>query len=60
MRGGGSPHAYCVSPQSRRLLTEDLPEPSISGEIATKMARFHDMVMPFNKEPRWLFGTMER
>uniref|UniRef100_A0A8V5FPY8 Ethanolamine kinase n=1 Tax=Melopsittacus undulatus TaxID=13146 RepID=A0A8V5FPY8_MELUD len=45
---------------SRRLRTEDLRDPNISGEIAVKMSRFHGMVMPFNKEPKWLFGTMER
>ncbi|XP_063164931.1 choline/ethanolamine kinase isoform X1 [Candoia aspera] len=45
---------------SRRLVTEDLPDPSISAEIAVKMARFHGMEMPFNKEPKWMFGTMER
>ncbi|XP_061324527.1 choline/ethanolamine kinase [Pezoporus flaviventris] len=44
---------------SRRLRTEDLRDPDISGEIAVKMSRFHGMVMPFNKEPKWLFGTME-
>uniref|UniRef100_A0A8B9F7L6 ethanolamine kinase n=1 Tax=Amazona collaria TaxID=241587 RepID=A0A8B9F7L6_9PSIT len=44
---------------SRRLRTEDLRDPDISGEIAVKMSRFHRMVMPFNKEPKWLFGTME-
>ncbi|XP_062990530.1 choline/ethanolamine kinase [Elgaria multicarinata webbii] len=62
------PRLYGIFPQgrleeyipSRRLLTEDLLEPSISGEIAMKMARFHDMVMPFNKEPKWMFGTMDR
>uniref|UniRef100_A0A8B9C967 Ethanolamine kinase n=1 Tax=Anser brachyrhynchus TaxID=132585 RepID=A0A8B9C967_9AVES len=47
-------------PQSRRLRTEDLRDPDISKEIAVKMSRFHGMVMPFNKEPKWLFGTMER
>lgn len=46
-------------PQSRRLRTEDLRDPDISREIAVKMSRFHGMVMPFNKEPKWLFGTME-
>ncbi|KAH0617251.1 hypothetical protein JD844_029138 [Phrynosoma platyrhinos] len=51
---------YGVILQSRRLLTEDLPDPSISQEIALKMARFHGMVMPFNKEPKWMFSTMER
>ncbi|XP_032077657.1 choline/ethanolamine kinase [Thamnophis elegans] len=62
------PRLYGIFPQgrleeyipSRRLVTEDLLEPSISGEIAVKMARFHGMVMPFNKEPKWMFGTMER
>ncbi|XP_061845603.1 choline/ethanolamine kinase isoform X3 [Colius striatus] len=61
------PRLYGVFPQgrleqyvpSRRLRTEDLREPDISREIAVKMSRFHRMVMPFNKEPKWLFGTME-
>uniref|UniRef100_A0A8C8SHX2 Ethanolamine kinase n=1 Tax=Pelusios castaneus TaxID=367368 RepID=A0A8C8SHX2_9SAUR len=62
------PRLYGVFPQgrleqyipSRRLQTEDLRDPDISREIAMKMSRFHGMVMPFNKEPKWLFGTMER
>uniref|UniRef100_A0ABM5GLD7 ethanolamine kinase n=1 Tax=Pogona vitticeps TaxID=103695 RepID=A0ABM5GLD7_9SAUR len=62
------PRLYGIFPQgrleeyipSRRLLTGDLQDPSLSGEIATKMARFHGMVMPFNKEPKWMFSTMER
>ncbi|KAB0404646.1 hypothetical protein E2I00_000654, partial [Balaenoptera physalus] len=45
---------------SRRLDTEELSLPDISAEIAEKMARFHGMKMPFNKEPKWLFGTMEK
>uniref|UniRef100_A0A8D1XY65 Ethanolamine kinase n=1 Tax=Sus scrofa TaxID=9823 RepID=A0A8D1XY65_PIG len=45
---------------SRRLETEELSLPDISAEIAEKMARFHGMKMPFNKEPKWLFGTMEK
>uniref|UniRef100_A0A8B9P539 Ethanolamine kinase n=1 Tax=Apteryx owenii TaxID=8824 RepID=A0A8B9P539_APTOW len=61
------PRLYGVFPQgrleqyipSRRLRTEDLQDPDISKEIAVKMSRFHGMVMPFNKEPKWLFGTME-
>ncbi|KAI6079941.1 Choline/ethanolamine kinase [Aix galericulata] len=61
------PRLYGVFPQgrleqyipSRRLRTEDLRDPDISREIAVKMSRFHGMVMPFNKEPKWLFGTME-
>lgn len=62
-RGGQAAHAAAVPPppssQSRRLRTEDLRDPDISKEIAVKMSRFHGMVMPFNKEPKWLFGTME-
>lgn len=46
--------------QSRRLDTEELRLPDISAEIAEKMATFHGMKMPFNKEPKWLFGTMEK
>ncbi|XP_053755356.1 choline kinase alpha isoform X10 [Panthera pardus] len=45
---------------SRRLDTEELSLPDISAEIAEKMATFHGMKMPFNKEPKWLFGTMEK
>ncbi|XP_060239471.1 choline kinase alpha isoform X4 [Meriones unguiculatus] len=45
---------------SRRLDTEELCLPDISAEIAEKMATFHGMKMPFNKEPKWLFGTMEK
>ncbi|XP_072829908.1 choline/ethanolamine kinase isoform X1 [Vicugna pacos] len=46
--------------QSRPLKTHELREPVLSAAIATKMARFHGMEMPFTKEPHWLFGTMER
>uniref|UniRef100_A0A3Q4HM79 Ethanolamine kinase n=1 Tax=Neolamprologus brichardi TaxID=32507 RepID=A0A3Q4HM79_NEOBR len=47
-------------PQSRKLDTCELSDSSISAEVAQKMARFHGMRMPFNKEPKWLFGTMDR
>ncbi|KAM7023142.1 choline/ethanolamine kinase isoform 2-T2 [Passerculus sandwichensis] len=61
------PRLFGVFPQgrleqylpSRRLRTEELRDPRISAEIAVTMARFHGMAMPFNKEPKWLFGTME-
>lgn len=42
------------------MRTEQLSDPSISSEIAVKLARFHLMVMPFNKEPKWLFGTIDK
>ncbi|XP_006860898.1 PREDICTED: choline kinase alpha isoform X2 [Chrysochloris asiatica] len=62
------PKLYGIFPQgrleqfipSRRLDTEELSLPDISADIAEKMATFHGMKMPFNKEPKWLFGTMEK
>ncbi|XP_004642493.1 choline/ethanolamine kinase isoform X2 [Octodon degus] len=62
------PHLYGVFPEgrleqylpSRPLKTQELREPVLSAAIATKMAQFHGMEMPFTKEPHWLFGTMER
>ncbi|KAM3842486.1 choline kinase alpha-like [Diretmus argenteus] len=62
------PKLYGIFPEGRleqflpnnRLHTEQLSDPSISAEIATKMAHFHEMVMPFNKEPKWLFGTIDK
>lgn len=62
------PKLYGIFPQgrleqyipSRKLETIELSVPSISAEIAQKMAQFHGMRMPFNKNPKWLFGTMEK
>lgn len=62
------PKLYGIFPQgrleqfiaSRKLETRELAIPSISTEIAKKMATFHRMTMPFNKEPKWLFCTMEK
>ncbi|KAM3608691.1 uncharacterized protein V6R79_003248 [Siganus canaliculatus] len=62
------PKLYGIFPQgrleqyvpSRKLDTCELSDPSISAEVAGKMARFHGMRMPFNKEPKWLFGTMDK
>uniref|UniRef100_A0A8B9RGP0 Ethanolamine kinase n=1 Tax=Astyanax mexicanus TaxID=7994 RepID=A0A8B9RGP0_ASTMX len=62
------PKLYGIFPQgrleqfvpSRKLNTDELKIPSISSEIAEKIAKFHRMRMPFNKEPKWLFGTMEK
>ncbi|XP_078271483.1 choline kinase alpha isoform X3 [Rhinoraja longicauda] len=60
------PKLYGIFPQgrleqfiaSRKLETRELAIPCISTEIAKKMATFHRMTMPFNKEPKWLFCTM--
>lgn len=46
--------------QNTRMRTDQLSHPNISAEIATKVARFHNMLMPFNKEPKWLFGTIDK
>ncbi|KAM4553306.1 choline/ethanolamine kinase [Fundulus diaphanus] len=62
------PKLYGIFPEGRleqylpntRMRTEQLSDPVISAEIATKLARFHEMVMPFNKEPKWLFGTIDK
>ncbi|KAM4722626.1 LOW QUALITY PROTEIN: choline kinase alpha-like [Rhinophrynus dorsalis] len=62
------PKLYGIFPQgrleqfipSRKLETGELSLPDLSAEIAEKMARFHGMNMPFNKEPKLLFGTMEK
>nr|XP_020470354.1 choline kinase alpha-like [Monopterus albus] len=62
------PKLYGIFPQgrleqyipSRKLDTYELSDPSISAEVAEKMAKFHGMRMPFNKEPKWLFGTMNK
>ncbi|KAG9340021.1 hypothetical protein JZ751_022132 [Albula glossodonta] len=62
------PRLYGIFPEGRleqympsiRLRTEQLRDPQLSAEIAVKLARFHGMVMPFNKEPKWLFGTIDR
>ena len=51
---------FYVSSKNDRMRTEELYDPSISSEIACKVARFHKMQMPFNKEPKWLFGTIDR
>ncbi|KAK5867542.1 hypothetical protein PBY51_012018 [Eleginops maclovinus] len=62
------PKLYGIFPQGRleqyfpntRMRTDQLSDPAISAEIATKVACFHEMSMPFNKEPRWLFGTLDK
>ncbi len=35
-------------------------EPEASSTIASILARFHILEMPFVKEPRWLFDTILR
>uniref|UniRef100_A0A8C2X5T3 Ethanolamine kinase n=1 Tax=Cyclopterus lumpus TaxID=8103 RepID=A0A8C2X5T3_CYCLU len=62
------PKLYGIFPEGRleqylpntRMRTDQLSNPAISAEIATKLAHFHEMSMPFNKEPKWLFGTIKK
>ncbi|XP_017261049.1 choline/ethanolamine kinase [Kryptolebias marmoratus] len=62
------PKLYGIFPQGRleqylpntRMRTDQLSDPAVSAEIACKLAHFHEMVMPFNKEPKWLFGTIDK
>ncbi|KAL3841912.1 hypothetical protein ACJMK2_020001 [Sinanodonta woodiana] len=44
---------------SRCLTTVELQNPTISREIARKLAGIHALDMPLCKEPRWLFDTLE-
>ncbi|XP_058500611.1 choline kinase alpha isoform X2 [Solea solea] len=62
------PKLYGIFPQgrleqfvpSRKLNTCELSDAVVSAEIAKKMAQFHSVRMPFNKQPKWLFDTMDR
>ncbi|XP_064175524.1 choline/ethanolamine kinase-like [Anguilla rostrata] len=62
------PQLYGIFPAGRLeqylpsccLRTEQLRDPELSAEIAKKVACFHGMVMPFNKEPKWLVRTIDR
>uniref|UniRef100_UPI0037E8D40F choline/ethanolamine kinase isoform X2 n=1 Tax=Semicossyphus pulcher TaxID=241346 RepID=UPI0037E8D40F len=62
------PKLYGIFPLGRleqylpntRMRTDQLSDPAISAELATKLSRFHQMLMPFNKEPKWLFGTIDK
>lgn len=45
---------------SRVLNTSELHHPSISRACARIMCRFHQLTMPMNKQPRWLFDTTQR
>jgi len=46
--------------QSRHLFTRELRDPEVSVACAKVMAQFHQLTMPFVKQPRWLFDTMTR
>ncbi|PSN40773.1 Choline/ethanolamine kinase [Blattella germanica] len=43
---------------ARPLKTKELGDPKLSVLIAEKMASIHHMNVPINKEPRWLWDTI--
>ncbi|XP_071447667.1 choline/ethanolamine kinase-like [Hetaerina americana] len=45
---------------ARPLRTRELADRGLSRLIAEKLAQIHLMKVPINKEPRWLWDTMER
>lgn len=45
--------------QARPLKTKELGDPRLSVLIAEKMASIHQMNVPINKEPRWLWDTID-
>ncbi|KAG8231050.1 hypothetical protein J437_LFUL011173 [Ladona fulva] len=45
---------------ARPLHTKELADKGLSRLIAEKVAQIHLMKVPINKEPRWLWDTMER
>nr|CAD7589748.1 unnamed protein product [Timema genevievae] len=45
---------------ARALTTDELSDPTLSCLIAEKMALVHMMDVPINKEPHWLWDTMDR
>lgn len=38
----------------------DLQDPDINCQIASIMAQFHSLDMPFIKQPNWLFDTTSK
>ncbi|GLV36965.1 uncharacterized protein CBL_02202 [Carabus blaptoides fortunei] len=54
---GGRIEEYIAA---RPLKTKELADRDLSAQIATKMAAIHRMEVPLNKEPRWLWDTMQR
>ncbi|KAK9874415.1 hypothetical protein WA026_002762 [Henosepilachna vigintioctopunctata] len=45
---------------ARPLKNKELADEKLSKQIAQKMARIHTMEVPLDKEPSWLWNTMER
>jgi choline/ethanolamine kinase len=46
--------------QSKQLNSYELQDRLINEKIAKLLAEFHTLEMPFVKEPKWLFDTIER
>jgi len=62
------PKLYGIFPQGRleqfipsnSLVSTDLPDENTNASIGRLLAQFHSLEMPFIKEPRWLYDTIDR
>ena len=41
------------------MMCQELRDPNLSAIIARKLANVHSLDVPINKEPTWLFSTMQ-
>jgi choline/ethanolamine kinase len=48
------------TPVARAMLCEELKDPIYSATIARKLATVHSLDVPINKEPTWLFDTLNQ
>lgn len=46
--------------QARPLTQQEMADPTLNLIVAEKMAAVHTMNIPINKEPRWLWDTMNK
>ena len=46
--------------QARHLTTKELSDPHLSKCNAIKIAEYHAMDLPLNKEPTWIWENMEK
>ncbi|XP_076333464.1 choline kinase alpha-like isoform X2 [Tachypleus tridentatus] len=62
------PKLYGIFPEGRleeyipakAMTCQELQDPDLSAKIARKLALIHQLAVPINKEPTWMFDKMER
>ncbi|XP_076310732.1 choline kinase alpha-like isoform X2 [Tachypleus tridentatus] len=62
------PKLYGIFPEGRleeyipakAMTCQELQDPDISTKIARKLAFIHQLEVPINKEPVWMFGKMDK